>query len=915
MKQARIIAALAFLFVSLALSAQGRMELGDALERIAVNYDYSLYIQESVVDSLEVQLPSLGEDPRPVLIQLLRGTGLNHYIQGSELYIYPGRSIVRVLPEYEKPQSSAPLGIFMLDQEENTEAAFLQTRDLSEEKFLVVGSESASGRGLCDIRGRIINQQNDEALIGATIFVVETSKGVITDADGYFDLRLNRGEYTIRVNHMAMKEVEYGLKVLSSGAINLLLENEIIELEEVTVSDQRHSNVQGMMMGFERISTKAMKEIPAVMGERDVLKVAQLLPGVQSSGEGSSGFNVRGGSADQNMFYINGISVYNTSHLFGFFTAFSPDIISDFSLYKNNIPARYGGRIASIFEIGTRPGRKDHFFAQGGISPITGHIALEGPVIKDRLSLVGSFRSSYSDWLLRRITDHDISQSTASFWDGTLGASARLGEKDQIRAFYYHSSDKFTLSDRNEYSYSNQGLSLSWKHSFSNRLSSEVLVASSLYAFESIDKNNISEAYSHAYQVGHNEGRLDFTLLLPNNRIEFGGSGIWYKLDRGEVLPFGPESTRTPFSMGQEQGLEGALYLSDEVQVLPWLSALLGIRYSHFANMGPASVQLYEANQPLNRHSMLGTEPYSSGQVVQDYGGFEPRAALKVELGNSASFKASYNRLYQYIFLLSNTFALAPNDQWKLTDSYIKPPMSDQVSLGLYKDLKGAGLSISLEVYRKWINNLVEYKDGADFISPLPVETQVSQGEQEAKGVELMIRKSGKKLSGWMSYTYSRSMVLVNGVFDEERINGGKAYPSNFDKPNSFNLVANYRFRRRLSISSNVVYSTGRPTTLPISAYYAEGNQYLVYSDRNDYRIPDYFRIDLSVNLEGNLKSKKFAHSYWMLNIYNVTGRHNAYNVFYELEEGQIKGYQLSIFAQPIVTLSWNFKFGNYNSD
>ena len=271
--------------------------------------------------------------------------------------------------------------------------------------------------------------------------------------------------------------------------------------------------------------------------------------------------------------------------------------------------------------------------------------------------------------------------------------------------------------------------------------------------------------------------------------------------------------------------------------------------------------------------------------------------------------------MVDYLFLLSNTVAIAPNDQWKLTDYHIAPPVSDQVSVGFYQDFKDQGINISIEGYKKWINDIVEYKDGADFISSEPLETQILQGTQDSYGIEFMLKKNTNRLTGWVSYTYSRSSILINGAFDEERINKGLPYPSNFDRPHSFNLVSNYRISRRVSFSSNIVYTTGRPVTLPIAAYRSEDGQYLLYSDRNEYRLPDYFRIDLSVNLEGNLKFKKVAHSYWMLNVYNATGRHNAYSVFYEVDNGQVLGYQLSIFAQPIVTLSWNFKFGNYNAE
>lgn len=888
--------------------------LHEFVEDVGQDEQIKFYFRQEWIDSIRTGVVGRGISLAKALEQMLSKSELEFSMEKGQVFIYPGAKLVLDLPVYHeyKPreQTSAALS------GDPNEAGYIKTEKISEEKFITIGRRSdASNGSICTVNGRITNKVTGEALIGATIMIQEHGNGTISDVDGYFQLRLRPGKYRISVNHMAMKEMQYGLNVLSSGRLPIELENELIELQEVTVVDKRHSNVEGMMMGFERISTKAMKEIPVVMGEKDVIKVAQMLPGVENAGEGSSGFNVRGGTADQNMFYINKISVYNTSHLFGFFTAFSPDIISDFSLYKNNIPAKYGGRIASIFEISTRQGNKEKFFVQGGISPITGHIAVEGPIVKEKVTFVSSIRSTYSDWILKRINDYDIQNSDASFYDGTFGINADINEKNRVQAFYYQSSDQFSLSTRNDYSYSNSGASVSWKHNFTDAFSVDLSAASSNYMFSTIDKNNITEAYEHEYNIRHTEARADFLLVKPGHRFEFGLNSILYDLNRGDIVPYGIESNRIPVALGQDQGVENSIYISDEFKVIPRLTLLTGLRFSHYSLLGPSNVQEYLPGLPKNRYNTGEIQHFNAGEIVKTYSGLEPRAALNFRMAQNTSVKASYNRLRQYLFLLSNTVAIAPNDQWKLTDYHIKPPVSDQLSLGFYHDFKEAGINISVEAYKKWVNDVVDYKDGADFISSEPLETQILQGKQDSHGVEFMLKKNTNRLTGWVSYTYSRSTILIDGLFDEERINNGNPFPSNFDRPHSFNLVSNYRISRRLSFSSNVVYTTGRPVTLPIAAYKSEDGQYLLYSDRNEYRLPDYFRIDLSINLEGNLKFKKVAHSYWMLNVYNATGRHNAYSVFYEVEDGQVLGYQLSIFAQPIVTLSWNFKFGNYNAE
>ena len=875
-----------------------------------------VYYDQSWVDSLRTPVIPQGTSLSEAIISALQGSKLNFYTLSNQVFVFRGEALITEYPQFDNPDEVDRNQDEVRGNQELENDQYLVTKAISEKRNLLIGNREQAVRGRKSVvSGHISSFKTGEALIGATIYVIETGEGTISGIEGNFQLKLNSGNYSIMVQHMSMKEAEYGLTVISDGTLNIELDENLIELEEITVTDKRHSNVKGMFMGYERISVKSMKEVPVVLGEKDVLKIVQLLPGVQNAGEGSAGINVRGGGADQNMFYINNISIYNTSHLFGFFTSFSPDIVSDFSLYKNNVPAKYGGRIASIFNITTRKGNKNHFFAQGGISPITAHMAIEGPIVKEKVSYVLSGRSTYSDWILKRLNSYDLQNSNASFNDFTVGLDAIVNPKNHVNLFLYYSSDRFSLSSKSDYKYSNTAASLRWDHKFSEFLSSDFSISTSDYQFSTLDKNNISEAYSHQYALRHTEARADFVeLKLEGHRFEFGINAIWYDLNRGDILPYGPESFRVPVNLGREQGIESGVYVSDEFELFPRFSVLLGLRYSLYSLLAPADINMYEDGQPLDQYSYLETVHQESG-IVKSYSGLEPRAALNYQLGANSSLKASYSRLQQFIFLLSNTIAIAPNDQWKLTDYHISPPVSDQVSLGFYQDIRDPSLNLSVEIYKKWVNGIVEYKDGADFISSEAIETQILQGFQDSRGIEFMVRKNSDRLTGWLSYAYSRSTITIDGEHSEQQVNSGNPYPSNFDKPHSLNLVANYRISRRLSVSSNLVYSTGRPVTMPVATYYAEGRPYLLHSSRNAYRIPNYFRVDLSLNLEGNLKSKKFAHSFWMLNIYNLTGRENAYSVYYEVVDDQVNGYQLSVFGRPIVTISWNFKFGNYNSN
>ncbi len=518
------------------------------------------YLQDWIKD---VRITFSGTDVSIVQIlnTKLKDAGLQYFIEANSIYIYPGEQIITELPSYEKSKVEYTDTDSIIDIT-YTERKYLEGKTILSIEVLEIGDkQKGAGNSKCIINGRIIDKSNSEPLSGATVYIEELKNGAATDQDGRFKLVLKPGKYKAIFNYMSMKQQEYYLQVYSGGSVTIEMRKELIALNEVKITANRYDHVKGMQMGFERISAKTMKEIPLVFGEKDVLKVAQMLPGVLNVGEGSSGFNVRGSAEDQNMFYINKIPVYNTSHLFGFFTSFNPDIINDFSLYKSNIPASFGGRLSSVFNITTRQGSKRKFFGQGGISPITAHASLEIPVIKDKVSIVTSFRSSYSDWILKKIRNENIKNSSAFFYDGSFSVNAEINDKNLLKAFTYLSRDKFSLSTLNDYDYSNRGSSLAWKHVFSPVISADMAIIYSSYSFENVDKTNLSTAFIQQYKIDHYETRADFSLLsLADHKIEFGASGIYYNLDRGNISPFGEKSVRTPVNLGKEQGLECALY-------------------------------------------------------------------------------------------------------------------------------------------------------------------------------------------------------------------------------------------------------------------------------------------------------------------------------------------------------------------
>ncbi len=853
-----------------------------------------------------------------VLEQNLGPLGLtSHMDRGNNVFIVRG-PLVHLKDELHTDEAAKERASTVDDPGETREERYFGGRKEAEiAEPVVIGKSSDVVKGnRINLYGKIRDLESGESLIGATIYIPETRTGTATDLDGRYQMVLSAGSHQVTVNSMGMKERHYNLTIYSDGRLDIAMEKEIIPINEVVIRAEKNQNVSGIQMGHAKIDIKTIKEIPLVMGEKDVLKVAQMLPGIQSVGEGSSGVNVRGSAADQNMFYINKIPVYNTSHLFGFFSSFSPDIIKEFNLYKSNIPVEYGGRIASVFNISSREGNKHQFTGRGGISPVTGHIALEGPLKKEKHSFVLSARSTYSDWLLKFLEDPSLRESRASFYDLSAGVTLEPDQKNLIKLFGYYSSDNFQYSDVLSYDYQNSGASVTWRRRISPALSSDMAGVFSQYSFGTVNQEYPSSAYSHQYRIGHYEVSSDFN-WVPSSRhvITFGGKLIYYDLQRGEVKPYGSESVRVPYSLGQDKGAEGALYLGDKFDVLPGLTLYGGLRYTLFTSLGPSEVYTYPAGAQKEPGNITDTLNFKPGQPVRTYSGPDFRLAVNLRTGPSSSVKLSYNRTRQYIFLLSNTIAIAPTDQWKLCDYHIRPAYGDQVSAGFYKDFPAGGFSTSAEVYIKRIHDVVEYRQGADFIGSAQIEGDILQGIQDAYGFELMLEREKGKLNGWLSYAYSRSQVIVDGQYPWERINRGNPYPSNYDKPHGLNLILNYRVNRRLSLSGNLVYNTGRPVTYPVSSYYLNGQEIINFSDRNAYRLPDYFRVDLSVNLEGNLRAKKSLHSFWMVNIYNLTGRKNAYSVFFRSEEGQINGYRISIFGTTIVSLSWNFKFGNYASE
>jgi hypothetical protein len=876
----------------------------------------TIYYKEEWVKNLYVTIDSDSISVLSAVSKVLTGSGLEVSVWNNDLAILPNTKLLKELPAYEQivevNGTSEPKEKTVTESEKR----YITGRKPGLTKTLTIGNAGGNaGNGKIKVLGRVLDEETGEPLVFVTVYIAETKTGAVSDMNGFFTLALYQGQYNSQIEYMGYEKEKYLLDVLSTGNFTIRMKKASIQIQEVVISGERQSNIRVKDPGLDQISVKSIKSLPMMMGERDILKVSGTLPGIVSAGEGGAGLNVRGSGSDQNAFYINRIPIYNTSHMFGFFPAFNSDIIKDFSIYKGHIPAQYGGRLASVFNITTRQGNRKDFTAHGGLSPIAGTIVLEGPVKKDTASFIFSARSTYSDWILSRIRDTTISASSAKFNDISGGLNWDF-QKTQISFFAYHSYDNFRLSNINSYSYSNSGASLIFSHNYTNALKGEFAFVGSEYTFSTVDKQEISAAYSHSYVMRHYEARAGFRHLINDkNSLEYGASAILYNLDRGTVLPFGEKSLRNEVNLGMDKGIESALYISDSYDVSSRVNLNVGVRYALFTPIGPLTTFSYSQGAPMDIRYITDTLKFGKNLPIRWYHEPDMRVSLNIKTDEDGSVKFAFNQMHQNLFMLNTNTSIAPNTQWKLADYHLLPSKSNQVSLGVFRTIPKNGLETSVEVFYKRTYNYPEFKDGADFLKNPYVETTVLQGDQKAYGVEVFIKRSRRKLEGWLSYTYSRSLIQVNGEHSWNRINNGEAYPANYDIPHSMNLVLNYFLTRRIIFSSIFTYQTGKPITYPESVFYIEGVPFLDYSKRNAYKIPDYVRADFSITFEGNLKKSKFLHSSFILNVYNAAGRKNPYSVYFKTENGQIRSYQYSVIGVPIYTATWLFKLGNYASD
>ena len=683
------------------------------------------------------------------------------------------------------------------------------------------------------------------------------------------------------------------------------------ELAEIVVVGGRQSAVKNMMMGSEKFKPQILKNIPSAFGESDIMKIVLTLPGVTTVGEASSGYNVRGGATDQNLILFNGGTVYNPSHLFGLFTSFNSDAVEDVELFKSSIPVEYGGRISSVLKVVSKEANMQKLTGSASIGALTSKANIEIPVVKDHVSLLLNGRTTYSDWILKHLPEKSgYRNGSANFIDLGGVLTWKVNSMHRLKVYGYWSKDKFSFSSEDSYGYQNRNVSAEWRSILNGNVTATVSAGLDHYDYFNEDRNTPSMAARLSFGIDQLWGKLHIRHRLSEKEVlTYGLSVQHYNVQAGKYEPVGEASCITTDQLQREKALESAAFIDYERSLTEKLSVSAGLRYTMFNALGPRDVNYYYENELPSEETLLETRQETG--IIKTYQAPELRLSARYALQENLSLKAGFNTIHQYIHKVSNTSIMSPTDIWKLSDVNIKPQNGWQVAAGIYHETAGKKYEFSAEVYYKHIGDYLNYRSSAVLLMNHHLETDVISTKGQAYGLELQAKKPLGKMNGWVSYTFSRSLLCQ----DDERVamplNDGDWYPAEYDRPHEVKAVLNYKFTERYSLSSNFNYATGRPTTVPAGQYYDSHNKKYMpyYTDRNTYRIPDYMRLDLAFNIEPTHRLTSFLHTSFSIGVYNALARRNAYSVYYVTEGGRVKGYKLSVFGTAIPYVSLNIRF------
>ena len=871
-------------------SEQGR-PLTELLESIEKEQEARFFYLPQWVEKITVQKNFNGQTLGQVLTTLFEGTDL------EVIAMYP--KVVVIIKDPSKD----------IQRREALISALMAGKKVESYQFGEEGDRLANDQ--LTIEGEVIDWTTGEALPYATVTVNDTLATATSNEKGLFSLKLQPGTYVLNFNFLGYDEKVFDLLAYDDGKLYVELEKESTELAEVVVQAERVQDLTKSKIGRTYLSVRDIKLAPAFLGEVDLVKQVQTLPGVTTVGEAATGFNVRGGSVDQNLILYDGMPVFNSSHVFGFLTTFNPEAVSDVAFYKGGIPADYGGRISSVLDIKSKDGDMEKWKVNLGLGMITSNAMVNGPIKKGKTSMAASVRSTYSNWLVHSIrTDYaDLSDSQVGFYDATLKLTHLISEDTKLSFTGYSSKDAFSLEGDTTYRWHNLQGSLRLDHQFTPQLGADFTLGHTLYGYD-VENEDPRQASELSYRIGVTALKSAFHLDKNEHKLDFGWQLSHYLFKPGMLRPTNSQSNAATIEMDKQYSIETALFINDEWELSDKLTLEGGLRVPMFFSFGPAEVFTYEPGSIKQLSTITDTLSYKGGQLIKAYFGLEPRLSMNWKFAPETSLKVGYNRIYQFLHLVTNTAAVTPVDIWQPSGYYFRPQRADQISAGLFKDFKDKAYGVSTEVFYKYIQNQIDFKDGAQLILNNHLETELLQGTGEAYGVETSLFKNQGKLTGNISYTYSRAFRTIAGPTISESINQGQRYPANFDQPHVLNLSWKIEMSKRHFFTGNFTYHTGRPVTIPLAVFGYDNNSVAYFSGRNQYRIPDYHRLDIALVVEGNHSKRKKGKGTWVFSIYNLYARNNPYTIFFRTSRAGVpEPFQLSIVGTLLPSVTYNLKF------
>ncbi|PWE00242.1 TonB-dependent receptor [Marinilabilia rubra] len=764
--------------------------------------------------------------------------------------------------------------------------------------FLVGLLFTAHSQNDVTISGYVKDKDTGETLIGATLYIQELQAGSVTNAYGFYSMTVPEGKYTIQYSYIGYQNQVIEVDLTGKQTINIDLAPKSIELNAVEIKGRaRDHNIKSTQMGMVQMDSKTLKNLPVLFGESDLMKSIQMMPGVQSPVEGSSGFSVRGGAMDQNLILLDEATVYNPSHLMGFFSVFNADAIKDVTLYKGDIPASAGGRLSSLLDVRMRDGNKKEFQAEGGLGLISSRLTLEAPIKKDKGSFIISGRRTYADMFLRLSSDSSINQNKLYFYDLNAKANYEINSNNRVFLSGYFGKDAYGYADDFGMNWGNATLTARWNHLFSEKLFSNLTLLYSKYNYQ-VEINQGTPDYDWTSYLENLSAKYDFTWYFsPSTTIRFGGQAIRHFIQPGR---FEVSNQASDYKVSDNKAMEYATYVLAERKIGDKLKIDAGLRFSAFQNIGKATVYRIDDN-----FEVTDTVNYGKNNIYNTHTGLEPRLSARYLVDEKNSLKASYSHTYQYIQLASNSTSGTPLDVWFPASEYIQPQVCDQLSVGWFRNFDNNSYEASVETFYKWMDHQIDFEANSNLMLNDQLEKEVRFGKAHSYGLEFLLRKNEGKLNGWIGYTWSRAWRNFPDI------NNGKEYRANYDIPHNLNIVLNYQLSKRVGISSAWVYKTGAPITYPSMRFRHGESSLPIYTDKNNARMPDYHRLDLSVIIKGKDKPERKWEGEWHIGLYNAYNRANAYSVQFEEDPdtpNKINAYKMVMF-RIVPSVTYNFKF------